>query len=596
MIQFQTEQPDLVLLDVNLPDMSGLEVCRQLRDLPSDSSAAILQVSATSTGLHDRLAGLTSGADGYLIEPVDAELLVATVKSLLRVRRAERKARESDERLQLAQRLSGLSFWDLDESNNSIVCTDELLRQCGLHATDGRIPLKQWLNCFHEDDRERLHRRLNDSLTSGLSWQDEFRIHVGEDIRWLLLNAKRAGTSTAERTRVIGTSVDITERKRSETALVESEGKLRRLVEANIIGVVFGDERCVKDANDIFLKMVGYSREELRAGRLNWREMTPPEYAPLDDKAIQELLETGTSTPFSKEFIRKDGACVPILLGAALLNRKPEFVCFVLDLTEQKRAEKKLMQANAALRQSNDELERFAYAASHDLQEPLRTIACYTQLLQETAPEQVRSSLAGYCTVIIDAASRMSALITDLLALAKVHSPGRIDRTESSMALESAVSNLRTSIQESKAVVSHDGLPTVLADTEQVTEIFQNLISNSIKYRRPGESPLIRIEAHPHPAGWVFSVADNGIGFDEKYAQQIFEPFKRLHGQEIPGTGVGLTLCARIVERYGGRIWTESAPNRGATFYFTLPGPAGRDDIGASTSSAISSRAISSGD
>jgi PAS domain S-box-containing protein len=230
-------------------------------------------------------------------------------------------------------------------------------------------------------------------------------------------------------------------------------------------------------------------------------------------------------------------------------------------------------QLQDSLTESNTALEQFAYAASHDLQEPLRTITAYAQLLTTRYSGKFDADADKFLNFIVTAAARMGTLVQDLLAYARLTTelerPVSIALDED---LEAALTHLDGAIKESGASVTHDPMPTLAVDRGQMVRLFQNLIGNAIKYRKPDQPVTVHISAVQKGAEWVISVRDNGIGFDAKEAAAIFAPFKRLHSaKEYPGTGVGLAICRRIVQAQGGRIWAEAAPDEGATFSFMLP-------------------------
>ena len=230
-------------------------------------------------------------------------------------------------------------------------------------------------------------------------------------------------------------------------------------------------------------------------------------------------------------------------------------------------------QLQDSLTESNSALEQFAYVASHDLQEPLRTMGAYSQLLQNTYKGKLDAEADLFLNFILSASARMSTLVRDLLAYARLTTE---EERPSSIALdedlEAALTHLDQAIKESGASVTHDPLPALPVDRGQMVRLFQNLIGNAVKYRKPDQSPKIHIAAEQKGAEWVISIRDNGIGFAPEHASTIFTPFKRLHTvEEYPGTGVGLAICRRIVHAQGGRIWAESQPGEGTTFSFTLP-------------------------
>jgi light-regulated signal transduction histidine kinase (bacteriophytochrome) len=240
---------------------------------------------------------------------------------------------------------------------------------------------------------------------------------------------------------------------------------------------------------------------------------------------------------------------------------------------EQRRlTEAKLKDTMDELARSNSELQQFAYVASHDLQEPLRMVASYVQLLSKRYRNKLDQDADEFIDYAVDGATRMQGLINDLLAYSRVGTRGRpFERTDLEDVFDRAVTNLRAAIMESGARIDHAPLPTVSIDRVQFTQLFQNLIGNAIKFhdRKP---PNVQIGAEQKDGEWVFSVRDNGIGIDPEYAQRIFMIFQRLHSRsDYEGSGIGLAICKKIVERHGGRIWVESNPGEGAAFSFTLP-------------------------
>ena len=241
------------------------------------------------------------------------------------------------------------------------------------------------------------------------------------------------------------------------------------------------------------------------------------------------------------------------------------FTKVVIDETSRKHLED-------ALTQSNTDLQQFAYVASHDLQDPLRTINSFSQLLHRRYADRLDADAKEFLQIIADSAQRMSLLIRDLLTYAQiVQEEIRTASVHLDDDLEAALALLRTSLEETGTTVTHEALPKVWAERSQMVRLFQNLIGNAIKFRKPDEPQTVHVSAERGDDYWTIRVRDNGIGFSREHRDLIFAPFKRLHGAEYPGSGIGLAACKRIVERYGGRIGADSEPGAGSTFWFTLP-------------------------
>jgi len=239
---------------------------------------------------------------------------------------------------------------------------------------------------------------------------------------------------------------------------------------------------------------------------------------------------------------------------------------------ERKRMEKALRKKTEELARSNEDLEQFAYVASHDLQEPLRMVTSYVQLLSKRYKAKLDADANEFIDFAVDGAVRMRKLINDLLTYSRVGTQGKeLSPTDSEAVLAQSVNDLKVTIEENGALVTHDPLPTVMADSPQLEQLFQNLIGNAIKFRG-NEPPHVHISASRNGKGWIFSIRDNGIGFAPEYSERVFVIFQRLHSrQEYAGTGIGLAICKKIVERHGGHIWVESDVGKGAIFRFTIP-------------------------
>ncbi len=371
---------------------------------------------------------------------------------------------------------------------------------------------------------------------------------------------------------------DISVRKTAEIHLARMEGRYRGLLEAAPDAMVV-----VNVAGEIVLlnvraeKEFGYSRDELVGQKV--KNIIPEGFAERiiadGTRSAAEALAQQIGTGIELIGRRKDGSEFPIEIMLSPLESAEGMLvtAAIRDITERKESDEHLAKTVEELKRSNDDLQQFAYVSSHDLQEPLRMVSSYTQLLAKRYEGRLDSDADEFISFAVDGCNRMQGLIQDLLAYSRAGTNERkLREVPSENALQKALINLRAAIKQSGAVVTHDALPAVTTDEAQLTQVFQNLVGNAIKYRR-AEDPRVHVSAARDDGnGWTFSVRDNGLGIDPQYFERIFILFQRLHGRdEFEGTGIGLAVCKRIVERMGGRIWVESQPEKGSTFYFALP-------------------------
>jgi PAS domain S-box-containing protein len=375
---------------------------------------------------------------------------------------------------------------------------------------------------------------------------------------------------------------DITERKQVEQALQESEARLRRLVDANIIGVVTRDAAGqIINANDAFVSLIGYACEEVQAGKLHICQLVPAEYQPLEKQILEEVRALGSSKPYEIEFTHRDGQRIPALIGYTRVNENDnDLIGFVLDLTELKKTQAALVEYAEKLNRSNQELERFAFVASHDMREPLRKIILFGGSLARRLDTNIDEEARDYLQRMQNAAQRMQAMIESLLELSRVSTQGKpFETVDLSQVAAEVVSDLEVRIQHERGSVQLGTLPHIEADSMQMHQLLQNLIGNALKFHQPDRPPEVSVSGEVIHAGQgkgrqvVIQVQDNGIGFDDRDAKRIFQPFERLHGRtEYEGTGMGLAICQKIVERHGGEITAKSEPGQGTTFVVALPG------------------------
>ncbi|MCT7962811.1 PAS domain S-box protein [Laspinema sp. D1] len=368
---------------------------------------------------------------------------------------------------------------------------------------------------------------------------------------------------------------EIADRLRAEVQLRESETRYRLLAEnATDMISTHTPEGIYQYVSPSCFTLLGYNPSEL-IGHSAY-EWIHPDDIPEVEISHRAVLQALVPFQLVYRLRHKDGHYLWFETNAqAICHQETGEVVKIQaasrDITDRQRIEKELAQHTADLARSNAELEQFAYIASHDLQEPLRMIASYTQLLALRYPEKLDAKADKYIAYILDGATRMQQLIHDLLQYSRVGTHGKsFDFVDCHEVITRAISNLKIAICKSDARINWQNLPRVFGDKTQLLQLFQNLIANAIKYRGL-QPPQVQIEAHYQEGEWLFSVRDNGIGIDPKHGDRIFQIFQRLHTrEEYPGTGIGLAICKRIVERHRGHIWVESEPDRGAIFYFTL--------------------------
>jgi PAS domain S-box-containing protein len=374
------------------------------------------------------------------------------------------------------------------------------------------------------------------------------------------------------------------QRSELEHQLLESEERFRGMFEDAPVACHEIDRNgVVLRVNRAECKLLGFEPEEM-VGRRIWEFMAAEEEKGESQDAVRrKISEEQALVSFEREYVRRDGATVVLEIHPKLIrdaeDRAVGIRSFLLDVTARKRAEQELHRRAEELARSNSELEQFAYVASHDLQEPLRKILAFSDRLKTKHGEALGDDARDYLVRMQSAAARMQTLIHDLLSLSRVASHAQsfvaVDLAE---VVHTVVSDLESRLEESGGKVDVGPLPIIIADRGQIAQLFQNLIGNGLKFSKPGVAPVVKIygELRRHAGGspetCEIVIEDNGIGFDEKYSEKIFRVFQRLHGRgQYEGTGIGLAICRKIVERHGGTIAATSTPGSGAKFTVHLP-------------------------
>ncbi|MEN6517778.1 MAG: PAS domain S-box protein [Methanospirillum sp.] len=417
---------------------------------------------------------------------------------------------------------------------------------------------------------EELARRVFGQLVTGETWFGEYMARH-RDGHSFPIQATRAPVYDEDGIliAVIGTSHDISERKRAEEELRQSREWFRVMGET----LPYGVWRCntrggAEYVSQSFLNLLEMTEDEMR--EFGWTHRLPPEDVEPMLKRWLHCVETGEVWDDEHRVLGPDGVYHTVMTrGQPVRNQLGEIIAWVginLDIDERKKA-------SEALQRSNDELQRFAYVASHDLQEPLRSIVSFSQLLERRYKGRLDQDADDYIGFIVEGGTRMQALIQDLLLVSRVETGAKpLEPTDAGEVVAGALRLLEAPIRETGGAVTVEPMPCVLADASQLEQIFTNLIANALKYHREGVPPVIAISATRNGRRWEFAVRDNGIGIEAEYYDRIFEMFRRLHTHdEYEGTGIGLAVVKRIVERHGGRVRVESTPGMGSSFFFTLP-------------------------
>jgi PAS domain S-box-containing protein len=561
-----------------------------LKDIESSENILLAERTAEQESLHFwtatilLLGGVVSVAlAGYLSSVVvrhTRQLSAANHKleeEAVERKRAAHALRESERRFRAIFN-NAFQFSGLLSPDGTVLEVNQTLLDFGGFAREDVVGRPFWEArwwSLSSDTQEQLRAAIRHAAYGGfVRYEVEVR-GANDSIAIIDFSLKPVSNEAGEVVLLLPEGRDITESRRSQEALRYAQERLRGIYESSRDAIVYSTlEGNLLDFNSSYCDLTGYSRDELM--QISWQEITPPEYSRSEAEIVGHTIATGESAVYEKEYIRKDGSRVPVEMTAFLVrdadNHPQGLAAFAKDITERRQAQEALQQTIAGLQRSNTELEEFAYVASHDLQEPLRAVGGCVQVLQRRYKDKLDDRADELITHAVEGASRMQNLINDLLAYSRVGTRGKpFSPVDCNQLVADTLRSLQISIRESSAQVEVKDLPTVMADRGQLEQVFQNLIANAIKFR--GEAvPKVLIDARKTDGDWLFAVRDNGIGIEPQYFERIFVMFQRLHTRtEYSGTGIGLAICKKVVERHGGQIWIESEKDQGTTFYFTIP-------------------------
>lgn len=529
---------------------------------------------------------------------------VASVVDITSQKRAEEALRRSESLLRIFSESSPDPIFIKDRQGRQVLANPATLAVMGksseavLGKTDMEIfDDSKTARTLMENDRE--------VMELGCTRVMEETVVTPQGERTYLVTKTPHKGNNGEVIGLIGMAQDITDRKRIENDLRIAEERFRRLCDGNILGIVIADQERITFANEEFLTLLGYSREDLLGGRIKWQDFTPADQSASESHRLKELKEKGATPPVEREFIHRDGGRVPVLTGASVLRKDPlTWICFVLDITERKAAQEILARSREQLedlvterteklQELVGELEHFSCTITHDMRAPLRAMRSYAEVVQELAEPEQQEERKAMLQRIISAADRMDLLITDALSYSKaVREELPVGPVDANALLRGMLDSY-PEYQVSKAHIKLCGdIPLVLGNQAGLTQSFSNLLGNAVKFARPGIIPeiCVRSEAvsnaairganapgHPRrfsterPEHWVrIWVEDNGIGIPSAMLPRIFDMFSR-ESNNYEGTGIGLALVRKVVERMGGHVGAESTVGQGSRFWIELP-------------------------
>ena len=553
-------------MDDNLWQKPGSQSYEIKIALPAGGSRTTIYHKATFNGLDGRVAGL-----------------IGTIIDVTGRKKAKRALRESEERFRQTFELAGSGIAHVSLDGRFLRVNRALCRILGYDAAElAQLTVK---DISHPDDRnvtDSDRSRLHSGATEAAHFEKRYRRKDGETV-WVDLTVAVARDADGRPLYEIAVFDDITERKNADAALrVQTE---RLQIGQAAAHMIILDRDVVND------RLTWSDSPEWLRGPLppsgrypNFADQVHPEDRERFLATRARALETLQGETQDFRIVRTDGRVLWVIARQKVFadetGKAARMLVAMFDITERKLVEQKLLEAHDELARSNAELEQFAYVASHDLQEPLRMVASYTQLLGKRYGDRLEGDAREFMDYIVDGAARMKQLIEDLLAYSRVGTRGReFKPTKLEAVVARARTNLRAALEESGAQLTHGPLPELEADEPQLVQLMQNPIGNAVKFR--GESvPRIHVSSIEKENEWEIAVRDNGIGIEPQYFERIFMVFQRLHDKgRYPGTGIGLAICKKVLDRHGGRIHVESVPGKGSTFKFTLPKKKGKHHV-----------------
>ncbi|GLV61082.1 hypothetical protein KDH_78990 [Dictyobacter sp. S3.2.2.5] len=489
---------------------------------------------------------------------------VGTTTDIDDQKRAEHQFKESQESLRvLAETLPHL-VWVIGPDGLSEYVNQRWCDYTGLTLEQAQSTPWVHLQVTHPDDRESNRACWQHALDVGTLFEYEERIRKSQtgEYRWFLSRGMPVRNEAGQIVKWFGTCTDITDQKRIEQALRQSQERVNALMYSNIIGIFVSEEEQILDANDTFLRMTGYTHDDLRAGRLNWLQMTPPEYLARTQQAHQELAIRQSTTPYEKEYVCQDGRRLPVLVGGVTLQHHPHLmITFVLD--------------NSARKELEQRKDDFISMASHELKTPLTAVKLQSQMVRRRLEKRSLHEAATELSRVEMPIKQLERLIGELLDVSKIQA-GKLEYIWESVNLDEVLREVTDTMQHtspSHAILVRGSVQTsMIGDRDRIRQVFTNLLSNAIKYS-PG-AQTVEVELSASDEVITVRVRDHGLGISREQRDKIFERFYRaadLKQGAIPGLGMGLYIVAEIVKGHGGTITVDSKVGTGSTFTVTLP-------------------------
>ncbi|MDF5711612.1 MAG: PAS domain-containing protein [Nostoc sp. S4] len=521
--------------------------------------------------------------NGQVVRVVGASTDITEQQAALHDRQqAETKLRESEERIRLATNAAEVGMWFWNLIAKELIWTDKCKQLFGL-SLEAEISYEIFLNCVHPEDRLSVEEAIARSLAEKVDCEVEYRtIWPDSSIHWIDAKGRVFYDADGKALRIMGTAQDITQRKQAENTLRQRETQLRRLVDSNIIGIIFATPDYITEANEAFLEMVGYTREELLTLKVRRKDITPPEYHTLDRQGIEQLLTVGVCNAYEKEYIRKDGSRIPILIGGALVERSPmSLIYFILDLTPRKQLEEALRQQAEELKQANRNKDEFLAILSHELRSPLNPILGWSSLLRSRKFDEDTTNKA---LEIIEKNTQLQIqLIDELLDVSRIIR-GKLTLTFAPVNLlaviDAGLETVRLIAQTKSIQIKTQLDPNVgkvSGDFYRLQQVVGNLLSNAVKFTPSNGTVEVSLSlTGDSTSEWaLIQVKDTGQGISPEFLPHVFESFRQADTsttRKFGGLGLGLAIVRHLVELHGGSTIADSPGiGQGAIFTVRLP-------------------------